>query len=152
VEGHLIWICDLDLSSRYALASETATHCSTLQHTAPQQRLQHTATHCNTLHRNRDCNTLRHAATLQGHLIYIFDVHLSSWSLIVSETATHCNTLHRNRDCSTLQHTATLQGHRISIFDLDFCFFSWERGQRDLENESEQILRSEQFISDMYVQ
>jgi len=133
VEGHQIWMLDLDPSSRYVLASETATHC-------------------NTLHRNRDYNTLQHAATLQGHLIYIFDVDLSSSFLIASENATHCNTLHRNRDCSTLQHTATLQGHRISIFDLDFCFFSWERGQRDLENESEQILRSEQSISDMYVQ
>jgi len=43
-----------------------ATHCTTLQHTAPHYtKLPHTATHCNTLqHTATHCNTLQYAATL----------------------------------------------------------------------------------------
>jgi len=94
------------------IASNTALHYSTLQHTATQcnalqhtlgmtemlwrtTQLQHTATHCNTAqrlqHTATPCNILQRTAT-HGNTL--------------QHTAAHCSTLHRKAThCNALQHT-----------------------------------------------
>jgi len=77
-------------------AAAAATHCNTLQHTAPHCiTLHRTATHCNTLqHSATHCNTLKRTAT-----------HCNT----LQQTATHCNTY-------TLSHTHT-HTHRRGLHD-----------------------------------
>ena len=60
------------------LATDTATHCNTLQHIAAHcSTLQHTAAHCNTLqHTAAHCSTLQHiyngSSTCDMTTLYMF--------------------------------------------------------------------------------
>jgi len=106
----------------------TAGHCSTLQHTRIESRMQnstqndtcefyefstmpeqHTATHCNTLQHTAThaihCNTLQHTAT---HCITLHHTRREQHVNLIEHyiRATHCNTLqHIATHCNTLQHT-----------------------------------------------
>ena len=129
------------------IASPSATHCNTLQHTATDcNTLQHTATHCNTLqYTAAHCNTLQHAATpcscIEQHKRNYCRKH-QRWRNIcntLQHTATHCNTLqHTATYCNTLQiyqaaqerllsETSALtqfleeHDHRIHTLQVYFC-------------------------------
>jgi len=82
-----------------------ATQCNTLQHTV------HTATHCNTLqHTAPYCNTLHHTATHCNKLQH--SATLCNTLYTLQHTAPHCTTLHHTAThCNTLQHTATTVTH-----------------------------------------
>jgi len=72
------------------LMQHTATHCSTLQHTAIHKKLTNEidATHCNTLqHTATHCNTQ--------------ETDKRDWCNTLQHTATHCNTLQYTRDWQT---------------------------------------------------
>ena len=105
---------DLELAAEFA--SDTATHCNTLQHTASHCiTLYRTAAHCNTLqHTATHCNTLQQLCiygpygrcNLELAIDFLSDTATRCNTL--QHTATHCNTLqHPATHCNTLQHTAT---------------------------------------------
>ena len=118
----------MSYSESHTIYMVTATHCNTLQHTAPclpanhiqsTDSLQHTATHCNTLqhtathcntlqHSATHCNTLQHSATHCNTLQYTVTrctMSCSESHTIYRLTATHCNTLqHTATHCNTLHH------------------------------------------------
>jgi len=113
-------IIDIFDDVTFEVSEDSATHCSTLQHTAAYyDAVQRIATQSNTLHRIvTHCNTLQHTTTslqhaaaycntLQHTCLYsdaeadddILWFMLPSRSMnTLQHTATHCN---------TLQHTAT---------------------------------------------
>jgi len=108
----------------------TATHCVTLQHTAPPCNVLHHAVatrvasckmlvlQCNALqHTATHCNALQHTAT---HYNFSDFCPLVPSSLRC--TAPHYNTLHHTAPhCNTLQHTAT---HCNTLHDTNTFFIS----------------------------
>jgi len=115
--------CILSLSSPPMSGQQhTATHCSTLHHTATHAThritLQSTATDLvdilvNHVKPATNCNKLQHTAAYCNILQHTLLVSLLLMSGL-QYTAIHCNTLQQTAtDCITLHHTA---GHLVGIF------------------------------------